>query len=89
VYRIIAYHSESLQRDVLCPRWHISERDSRICSLEEPLFFEDHNLGRITRSTRDEGETLASCPVAILDYGEQELIRKHVEHLTTSDEKCE
>jgi len=38
--------------------------------------FEYDNLGRITQSARDEGETLANCLVTTLHYGDQELIRK-------------
>jgi len=52
-------------------------------SNESPVFapwknhlFEYDALGRIAQSARDEGETLASCPVTILDYDDQELIRK-------------
>ena len=48
--------------------------------------FEYDTLGRIAESTRDEGETLASCLVTMLCYGNQELIRKQEEHLITSVE---
>jgi len=51
--------------------------------------FEDHPLRRVAQSTGDEGEPPASCLVAILYYGDQELIRKPVEHLITSNEKYE